>query len=83
MSSASPRTASPPDPVVELVDVKRSFGSVHALAGLNLVVPSNRITVLLGPNGAGKTTAIRMITGALDAPQWNGAYLRPRPIPSR
>ena len=67
MSSASPRTASPPDPVVELVDVKRSFGSVHALAGLNLVVPSNRITVLLGPNGAGKTTAIRMITGALDA----------------
>ena len=53
--------------MVELVDVKRSFGSVHALAGLNLVVPSNRITVLLGPNGAGKTTAIRMITGALDA----------------
>jgi ABC-2 type transport system ATP-binding protein len=53
-------------PVVELVGVRRRFGQVDALAGLDLSVPANRITVLLGPNGAGKTTAIRMITGALD-----------------
>ncbi|MCU1497202.1 MAG: daunorubicin resistance ATP-binding protein DrrA [Acidimicrobiales bacterium] len=61
----------PPDdgaaPVVVLAGVRRRFGQVDALAGLDLVVPSNQITVLLGPNGAGKTTAIRMITGALDA----------------
>ena len=61
----------PPDddapPVVVLEGVRRRFGRVDALAGLDLVVPSNKITVLLGPNGAGKTTAIRMITGALDA----------------
>ena len=61
----------PPDggapPVVALSGVRRRFGQVDALAGLDLVVPANRITVLLGPNGAGKTTAIRMITGALDA----------------
>ena len=50
-----------------LEGVRRRFGTVDALAGLDLVVPANRITVLLGPNGAGKTTAIRMITGALDA----------------
>jgi ABC-2 type transport system ATP-binding protein len=55
------------EPVVELQGVRRRFGQVDALAGLDLVVPANRITVLLGPNGAGKTTAIRMITGALDA----------------
>ncbi len=48
------------------VGVRRRFGEVDALAGLDLEVPANRITVLLGPNGAGKTTAIRMITGALD-----------------
>jgi ABC-2 type transport system ATP-binding protein len=53
--------------VVALTAVRRRFGQVDALAGLDLVVPANRITVLLGPNGAGKTTAIRMITGALDA----------------
>jgi len=53
-------------PVVALQGVRRRFGDVDALAGLDLVVPAHRITVLLGPNGAGKTTAIRMITGALD-----------------
>ncbi len=60
-------TATHDDPVVVLDDVRRRFGEVEALSGLDLVVPANRITVLLGPNGAGKTTAIRMITGALDA----------------
>jgi ABC-2 type transport system ATP-binding protein len=55
-----------PAAVVELTGVRRRFGEVDALAGLDLTVPANRITVLLGPNGAGKTTAIRMITGALD-----------------
>ena len=45
----------------------RRFGSVEALAGLDLVVPAQQVTVLLGPNGAGKTTTIRMITGALEA----------------
>ena len=58
--------AAPAAPVVDLVGVCRRFGQVDALAGLDLQVPANRITVLLGPNGAGKTTAIRMITGALD-----------------
>src|SRR3954463_8509509 len=53
-------------PVVELTGVRRRFGNVDALAGLDLVVPAHKITVLLGPNGAGKTTAIRMITGALE-----------------
>ncbi|WP_426572712.1 ABC transporter ATP-binding protein [Aquihabitans sp. McL0605] len=61
-STAAPLVA----PVVELEGVRRRFGEVDALAGLDLVVPANQITVLLGPNGAGKTTAIRMITGALD-----------------
>jgi ABC-2 type transport system ATP-binding protein len=65
--SPSPTADAPGAPhVVELVGVRRRFGDVDALAGLDLVVPANRITVLLGPNGAGKTTAIRMITGALD-----------------
>jgi ABC-2 type transport system ATP-binding protein len=67
VTDAAPTSvAAPPRPVVELAGVRRRFGEVDALAGLDLVVPANRITVLLGPNGAGKTTAIRMITGALD-----------------
>ena len=66
MTEASTSTADAAAPIVELIGVRRRFGQVDALAGLDLSVPANRITVLLGPNGAGKTTAIRMITGALD-----------------
>jgi ABC-2 type transport system ATP-binding protein len=54
------------DELVRLRGVRRRFGDVDALTGLDLSVPVGSITVLLGPNGAGKTTAIRMITGALD-----------------
>jgi ABC-2 type transport system ATP-binding protein len=52
-------------PVVALSHVRRTFGSVVALADLSLEVPLGSVTVLLGPNGAGKTTALRVITGAL------------------
>ena len=55
-----------PDPshAIVLAGVTKAFGDNRALAGLNLTVPSGKITVLLGPNGAGKTTAIRTVTGA-------------------
>ena len=52
-------------PVIEIDDVRRSFGKVVALSSLSLRVPKASVTVLLGPNGAGKTTALRVITGAL------------------
>jgi ABC-2 type transport system ATP-binding protein len=57
----------PGDVVVELDDVRRSFGDVVALDGFSLRVLPGTVAVLLGPNGAGKTTAVRMVTGALPA----------------
>ncbi len=59
------RQPAPPDLIVDVKNVHRSFGDVHALNDLTIQVPRGSISVLLGPNGAGKTTAIRMITGAL------------------
>ncbi len=41
----------------------KRFGSILALDGLDLDVPSGSIFGLLGPNGAGKTTAIRILAG--------------------
>ncbi|UTI64078.1 ABC transporter ATP-binding protein [Paraconexibacter antarcticus] len=43
--------------------LRKSFGSVHAVAGLDLDVPEGTCVGLLGPNGAGKSTTMRMLTG--------------------
>ena len=43
--------------------LSKRFGSIVALDGLDLDVPSGSIFGLLGPNGAGKTTTIRILTG--------------------
>jgi ABC-2 type transport system ATP-binding protein len=49
------------EPILELVDVKKSYGDFTAVAGVSMAVPPGSIFGLLGPNGAGKTTTIRMI----------------------
>ena len=43
--------------------LSKHFGSIVALDGLDLDVPTGSIFGLLGPNGAGKTTTIRILTG--------------------
>ena len=40
----------------------KGAGPVHALDGLDLVVPQGTVTALLGPNGAGKTTTVKVLT---------------------
>jgi ABC-2 type transport system ATP-binding protein len=48
---------------LELHDLHKSYGSVRAVAGLDLVVEPGEIVAFLGPNGAGKTTTIDMVLG--------------------
>tara|TARA_Y100001968_G_scaffold293967_1_gene300221 strand:+ start:2772 stop:3785 length:1014 start_codon:yes stop_codon:yes gene_type:complete len=48
-------------PIIEVADLKKSYGSVSALDGLEMKVPKGSLFGLLGPNGAGKTTFIRII----------------------
>ena len=53
------------DPIITAVDVKKSFGDVVALSGINLEVQAGTVFGLLGPNGAGKTTMVRILTTLL------------------
>ncbi|MDE2358838.1 MAG: ABC transporter ATP-binding protein [Betaproteobacteria bacterium] len=52
---------------VEVRDVARRFGSVLALAGVDLTVGEGEFFGLLGPNGAGKTTLISILAGLVRA----------------
>ncbi len=48
---------------VTLSDIRKSFGALEVVKGLNLSVEDGEFLVLLGPSGCGKTTALRMIAG--------------------
>lgn len=48
-------------PILEVRDVRKSYGDFVAVGGVSMSVPSGSIFGLLGPNGAGKTSTIRMI----------------------
>jgi D-xylose transport system ATP-binding protein len=50
-------------PIIELTDVKKSFGPVSVLKGVGLKVYPGKITALVGDNGAGKSTLIKGLAG--------------------
>src|SRR3954471_11967214 len=64
-------------PAIEVEGLHRSFGSVHALAGIDLEVALGEVHALLGPNGAGKTTLMRILSGLVD-PTAGSAYVLDR-----
>ena len=53
---------------IEATGLARSFGAVHAVAGMDFEARPGSVTALVGPNGAGKTTLLLMLASLL-APQ--------------
>jgi ABC-2 type transport system ATP-binding protein len=56
------RTAEP-ERAIHAAGLRKRYGDVDALHGIDLNVPRNAIVGFLGPNGAGKTTAIKLLLG--------------------
>ncbi len=52
------------DALLELRDIQKWFGGVHALRGVDLVIRPGRAYHLLGENGCGKSTVIKIMSGA-------------------
>ncbi|HVO95925.1 MAG TPA: ABC transporter ATP-binding protein [Terriglobales bacterium] len=53
--------------MIQLINLTKRYGTLAAVDGLNLEVPTGEIFGFLGPNGAGKTTTIRVMMGILKA----------------
>jgi len=50
---------------IETFNLKKYFGDIHAVDGIDLKIPKGYLYGVLGPNGAGKTTTIRMLSTIL------------------
>lgn len=70
------------EPLLRLEGVRKEFGAVRALRGVNLSVPAGQVTALVGDNGAGKSVTVKIIAGTYQADQgrivWEGHEVRPR-----
>ena len=60
MSGARPET-----PIVRVVDVHKSFGSVRVLRGMSITVNTGEAVCVIGPSGSGKSTLLRCINGLI------------------
>ena len=60
-------------PLLEIRDVRKAFGGISALGGVNFEVDAGDIVSVIGPNGAGKTTFFNTISGLY--PPDSGAIL--------
>ncbi|MFE5392980.1 ABC transporter ATP-binding protein [Streptomyces sp. NPDC056568] len=71
-------SAATPGVAVELRDVRRQYGrgagTVHALAGVDLVLPRSTFSAVMGPSGSGKSTFLQCAAG-LDRPTAGSVFL--------
>ena len=52
-----------PDSVISVRGLRKSYGALDAVRGIDLDVPHRQIFAFLGPNGAGKTTTVEILEG--------------------
>ena len=67
---------------IDLIDVRKTYGTIHALRGVNVQVARGEIFGLLGPNGAGKTTLVKIMMTVVQPTHALGTILG-RPIGHR
>lgn len=65
MSAPSPAPVDQREVVLAARDVAKSYGSVHALKGVNFDIHRGQVTTLFGENGAGKSTLMKILSGVV------------------
>lgn len=64
-TSTDTTTRSPPNALLSTNELRKSFGGIEAVDGLDIAIQPGELVGLIGPNGAGKTTTVNLITGFL------------------
>jgi putative spermidine/putrescine transport system ATP-binding protein len=67
------------DPILELRDVVKTYGSVAAVDGISVALSAGEFLSFLGPSGSGKTTTLQMIAGLVE-PTSGDILLNGRPL---
>ena len=65
-SALTTKNSQPDTLAIEVRGLRKSYGAVEAVRGIDLQVSTGEVFALLGPNGAGKTTTIEILEGYLD-----------------
>jgi putative spermidine/putrescine transport system ATP-binding protein len=63
LTEVQPEAEAGPKPALRLIGVRKNYGHVVAVAGVDLTIVEGEFFTLLGPSGSGKTTLLRMIAG--------------------
>jgi ABC-2 type transport system ATP-binding protein len=61
--NAAPRRSGSSDPVIDVQNLQKVYGSVAAVDGISFSIERGEIFALLGPNGAGKSTTVEILEG--------------------
>ena len=61
-------------PIIEVKDLKKSFGTLQVLKGINTEVQKGEVVVVIGPSGSGKSTFLRCLN-LLEAPTAGSIYV--------
>lgn len=62
-------------PAIKVSQIHKRFGTLHALAGVDLEISQGEFFALLGPNGAGKTTLISILAGLARADKGSASVM--------
>ena len=65
--------------LIELRNIKKSYGNVYALGGVSLWADKGEVIGLIGDNGAGKSTLIKILAGAV-RPTSGDILVRGKPV---
>ena len=61
-------------PIIEVKDLKKSFGTLQVLKGINTEVQKGKVVVVIGPSGSGKSTFLRCLN-LLETPTAGSIYV--------